>query len=79
MAPTTPFPRSNVTTAATLVLRPVSPMPNPNTAKSSTLDYLIGEVELASCIDVLAEGDVVDAKAKIDDPTAIEDATNDDA
>ncbi|GAB4859371.1 hypothetical protein Ancab_010835 [Ancistrocladus abbreviatus] len=75
-APATP---SSTPLIATLSLRLGSSMPYPTTIGSPILDHLIDEIELASCIDVLAEGDVIDAEAEINDPIAIYSGANDDA
>ncbi|GAB4854703.1 hypothetical protein Ancab_023287 [Ancistrocladus abbreviatus] len=49
------------------------------TTRSSMLDHLIDEVELALHIDVLVEGDTTDVETEIDDLVAAEGAADDDA
>ncbi|GAB4849509.1 hypothetical protein Ancab_004303 [Ancistrocladus abbreviatus] len=63
----TPFPMPLIT-----ILVPLSTtqMPNPATTGSHILNQLIAEVELVEHIDILVEGDAIDAEAKIDDPLA---------
>ncbi|GAB4845313.1 hypothetical protein Ancab_038722 [Ancistrocladus abbreviatus] len=63
----------------TPALRPTSSIPNPAITRSSTLNHLIYELELASCIDIPVEGDVADAKVEIDDYTVVKGGINDDA